>query len=83
MQNLSSYEFSILLMGMSMCLFMALSFFMDSKDKPAKTTKNSRRLLANFLFIYSLTFLNGVLATSDVNFKYPHTYGLFIPLYFF
>lgn len=81
MENLLQYEFAIYLMGLSMSLFMALYFFTDSRDKTT-TTKSPRRFLAGLLLVYSVSFLDGTLVASQINYKYPHILGIFVPLYF-
>ncbi len=81
MFDLGQYEIAINLMGLSMCLFMALFFFMDSQDK-STTTKSPRRFLSGFLLIYSVTFLDGFLMSSNINYNYPNMHGIFIPTYF-
>jgi AraC-like DNA-binding protein len=81
MDNILQFEFAILGMGISMCLFMSLFFFMDSKDK-ISTIKSPRRFLSGFMFVYSLTFLDGILIAADINYNYPNTLGIFVPTYF-
>ncbi|VAV94855.1 hypothetical protein MNBD_ALPHA01-658 [hydrothermal vent metagenome] len=77
MQNLISHEPAVLLLGMTMCLFMALYFFVDSKD-----SKSPRRFLAGFMFVYGLTFADNFLDTSGISLQYPHVTGLLVPSFF-
>ena len=81
MLDLVQYEMAVRLMGLSMCLFMALFLFMDSKDK-STTKKSPRRFLAGFMLIYSITFLDDVLIASGINTNFPNLHGIFIPVYF-
>ncbi len=81
MFDLPQYEIAIELMGLSICLFMAIFFFTDSKDKTT-TTKSPRRFLAGFMLVYSITFFDSLLMVSDINANYPHTFGVFLPVYF-
>lgn len=81
MFDLVEYKIAIQLMGLSMCLFMALFFFMDSMDKTT-TTKSPRRFLSGFLLVYSTTFLDDLFIASTINSIYPSLHGIFIPTYF-
>ncbi|PHZ83246.1 helix-turn-helix domain-containing protein [Paremcibacter congregatus] len=77
MQTPIPYEIAALLMGGTMCAFMALYFSMDSKG-----TKSPKRFLAGFLFIYGLTFIDNFWETSDLIFQYPRLAGLMVPSFF-
>ncbi len=77
MQNLIQYEPAVLLLGMTMCLFMALYFFVDSKKN-----KSPRKFLAGFMFIYALAFTENFLDTSGFSLQYPHVMGLLVPSFF-
>lgn len=81
MINMANYEIAVQLMGLSMCLFMALFFFMDSLDKQ-NPTKSPRRFLAGFMFIYGFTFLDGFLIAIEYNSSQPNMHALLIPAYF-
>ncbi|NOZ65088.1 MAG: AraC family transcriptional regulator [Alphaproteobacteria bacterium] len=77
MQNLMQYEPAILLMGASMCLFMALYFFVDNKNK-----KSPKGFLAGFMLVYGLTFIDSFMETSGFLYKYPNLTGVLLPTFF-
>lgn len=81
MFDLVEYKIAIQLMGLSMCLFMALFFFMESREKNT-TIKSPRRFLSGFLLVYSTTFLDDLFIASTINSVYPSLHGIFIPTYF-
>ncbi len=81
MIDLIQYEIAVQSMGLSMCVFMALFFFMDSKDKTS-TKKSPRRFLSGFMLTYGTTFLDDLLIATEITSRYPSLHGVFIPAFF-
>jgi len=81
MDSLIQYEFAILLMGATMCLFMALYFHIDSRPLQAPD-RAPNKFLAGFMTVYGLAFVDGFLGVSDTIFLHPHLTGVLIPFFF-
>ncbi|MCF6196079.1 MAG: helix-turn-helix domain-containing protein [Emcibacter sp.] len=77
MLQLTQYEPAIQLMGATMCLFMALYFYVDNKNK-----KSPKGFLAAFMLVYGLSFIENFFITSGFLFQHPHLTGIFFPAYF-
>lgn len=81
MDSLIQYEFAILLMGATMCLFMALYFYLDSRPLQAPD-RAPNKFLAGFMTVYGLTFIDRLLDVSDSIFHHPHLTGILVPFFF-